>query len=179
MKKTLNVNIGSVVFTLDDDAYRTLNDYYEDIRMRLHESERAGVMEDVESRTADIFREHLSSPNQVVTTDLVRRAIAIIGNASTFGERSRQHHTPPPPKPEPEPRRLYRARDGALGGVCAGLAEYFGIDTAMVRVATVLLIFFAGMSILVYIILWIVIPLEPRDSLFDRYRNERRGDECR
>ena len=178
MKKTLNVNIGSVVFTLDDDAYRALNDYYEDIRSRLHESERTGVMEDVESRTADIFREHLSTPNQVVTIDLVRRAIAIIGNPSTFGEHSRRH-TPPRSEQESEPRRLYRSRDAALGGVCAGVAKYFGLDTSLVRIATVLLVFFAGMSILVYIVLWIVLPLEPRDSIFDRYRDERRRDECR
>ncbi len=175
MKKTLNVNIGSVVFTLDDDAYRTLNDYYGDIRSRLCESERAGVMEDVESRTADIFREHLASSGQVVTVDLVRRAIAIIGNASTFGEAYSAHRQKPPhSESEPAERRLYRSRDGVFGGVCAGLAEYFGIETSMVRIATLLLVFFGGMSILVYIILWIVIPIEPRDSIFDRYRNERR-----
>lgn len=175
MKKTLNVNIGSVAFTLDDDAYRALNDYYEDIRSRLHASERAGVMEDVESRTADIFRENLSSSNQVVTIEMVRRAIETIGSPSTFGEpRSYHRHTRPRPSSQPEPRRLYRSRDGMLGGVCAGLAKYFDIDTALVRVATILLLFFGGMSIIVYLVMWIVIPLEPRDSVFDRYRDERR-----
>lgn len=57
-------------------------------------------------------------------------------------------------------KRLTRSRDKILGGVCAGLAEYFGWDPALVRVGYVLLsVLSAGFpGILVYIILWIVMP---------------------
>src|SRR5205085_2356838 len=56
-------------------------------------------------------------------------------------------------------RRLYRNPDEkALGGVCSGLAAYFDIDVVWVRLAMFLLVFFGGISIWVYIILWIIIP---------------------
>ncbi len=40
MKKTLNVNIGNMAFTIDEDAYYTLSGYYDDIRSRLYESDK-------------------------------------------------------------------------------------------------------------------------------------------
>ena len=179
MKKTLNVNIGSVAFTIDEDAYYTLNNYYEDIRSRLYESERGEVMEDIESRTADIFRESMAYPSQVVSLDMVKRAIAIIGNASTFGEQKYDKgYTPPPVEEHGRSNKLYRSRDNSvLGGVCAGIADYFGFDPSVVRLMTVLLFFFAGLSFWIYVILWIVLPLEPREpSKFDRaeWRKNRR-----
>lgn len=57
-------------------------------------------------------------------------------------------------------KRLFRSNDRMLGGVCAGLAEYLGWDPTLVRIAYIILsiasIGFPGM--LVYIILWIVMP---------------------
>lgn len=57
-------------------------------------------------------------------------------------------------------KRLTRSRDKVLGGVCAGIAEYFGWDPSIVRIAYVLIsiISAAFPGLLVYIILWIVIP---------------------
>ncbi|WP_297904990.1 PspC domain-containing protein [uncultured Parabacteroides sp.] len=57
-----------------------------------------------------------------------------------------------------EKKRLTRSNDGMIGGVCAGLAEYLGIDPTVVRVAWVLMVFFAGFGILLYIILWLIMP---------------------
>lgn len=62
-----------------------------------------------------------------------------------------------------EPKRLMRDKqNGMIGGVCAGLAEYFALDVTLVRVAYVLIsIFTAFAGVFVYIILWIVIPAKP------------------
>lgn len=177
MKKTLNVNIGSVAFTMDEDAYFTLNNYYEDIRSRLYENERGEVMEDIESRTADIFRESMAYPSQVVSLDMVKRAIAIIGNASTFGEQRYDRGYTPPPAEEERPRKLYRSRDNSvLGGVCGGLADYLNVDAAVVRILAVLLLFLGGLTFWIYIVLWIALPLEPHESKFDNsgWRKNRR-----
>lgn len=58
-------------------------------------------------------------------------------------------------------RKLYRSSHKVFGGVCAGLAEYFGIDIAIVRVVyTFLTVFTAFSGVLAYIIMWIVIPDE-------------------
>ncbi|GAB20773.1 hypothetical protein GOEFS_132_00040 [Gordonia effusa NBRC 100432] len=60
------------------------------------------------------------------------------------------------------PRKLYRSRgDNWLGGVCAGLAKYFGWDTTLVRIAFVVSILLPGPQVLVYLALWIIIPQEP------------------
>jgi phage shock protein PspC (stress-responsive transcriptional regulator) len=59
-------------------------------------------------------------------------------------------------------RRLYRCRhDKRLAGVSSGLAEYFDVDVSLVRVLWVLSIFFGGLGILAYIVLAIIVPLEP------------------
>lgn len=62
-------------------------------------------------------------------------------------------------------KKLYRSRENSmLGGVCAGLADYFDVDTSLIRLATVVLFFAAGTGILAYIIAWIIIPQEPLDK---------------
>jgi phage shock protein C len=59
-------------------------------------------------------------------------------------------------------RRLYRCReDRVLAGVAAGVAEYFGLDPTLVRVLWLLSIFFGGVSLVIYIGLAIIMPLEP------------------
>ncbi len=60
------------------------------------------------------------------------------------------------------PKKLYRSRENAMvAGICAGIAEYFNIDSSLVRLATVILIFPGGLSIWAYIIAWIIIPQRP------------------
>ncbi|MGN1216847.1 MAG: PspC domain-containing protein [Phocaeicola sp.] len=56
-------------------------------------------------------------------------------------------------------RKLTRSNDRMIAGVCAGLAEYFGFDTTLVRVAYALLTVFTAFSgLIVYLILMIVMP---------------------
>jgi phage shock protein C len=60
------------------------------------------------------------------------------------------------------PKKLMRSSaDKKLGGVCAGLAEYFDMDVTLVRVLWLLVVLCGGTGILLYIILWIVLPLAP------------------
>jgi phage shock protein C len=62
-----------------------------------------------------------------------------------------------------EYKRLYRsARDAMLGGVCGGLGEYFNFDPTIIRLLFVLLAFVTGgAALLVYFILWIIVPRNP------------------
>ena len=58
-------------------------------------------------------------------------------------------------------KRLLRPRDGAMiGGVCAAIARYFGVDVTLVRVAWVLAVCLAGTGVLAYLICWVLIPRE-------------------
>ena len=61
-----------------------------------------------------------------------------------------------------QPKRLYRSRtDSVIAGVCGGVAEYFNIDPTLVRLAFVLVFLVGGAALLAYIIMWVVVPLEP------------------
>ena len=59
-------------------------------------------------------------------------------------------------------KRLLRPPDGIIAGVCGGLAEFFGLDVSLIRIATLILILFGGLSIWVYIILWLIVPKAPK-----------------
>ena len=64
--------------------------------------------------------------------------------------------------PEYSPKRLYKSRqDRIIGGVCAGVAEYFGIDPTIVRVLWALSIFLGGIGILLYLIAVVIMPVNP------------------
>ena len=59
-------------------------------------------------------------------------------------------------------RHLYRSREECIiAGVCGGLADYFGLDVSKLRVALLIMILLGGLSIWVYIILWLVVPQNP------------------
>ena len=76
------------------------------------------------------------------------------------------------------PRRLTRSGDRRLGGVCAGIAEYFGLDPTVVRVIAVLLLLvgpIGGFTFLGYIVLWIVLPESPAATAQLRVTRDR-GD---
>lgn len=58
--------------------------------------------------------------------------------------------------------QLYRSRtDTMLGGVCGGLAHYLGVDPTLVRLVAVLLAMSSGIGLVLYIVLWIIVPLNP------------------
>lgn len=57
-----------------------------------------------------------------------------------------------------EKKKLTRSNNKMIAGVCGGLANYFGIDPTIVRILYVLMVLFAGFGILLYAILWIVMP---------------------
>ncbi len=159
-KKRLKANIGSVAFEIDAEAYEMLAEYLDDIDSRCQDSsDRMGTMHDIEMRIAHIFKEHIVPTQEVVTVWLVRKAMTAIGNPEDFGKRRRE----PGSRSAKKFHRLIRPRDErVIGGVCGGIARYFELDVSLVRVLTFLLIFFGGISIWAYVILWIVIPEERR-----------------
>jgi phage shock protein C len=62
-------------------------------------------------------------------------------------------------------RKLYRSRtDRKLAGVCGGLAQYFNIDAILMRVLFVVLALLGGPGLVIYLMLWIVVPEEPEDA---------------
>lgn len=65
------------------------------------------------------------------------------------------------PPPVPPTRRLHRSlHDRKIGGVCGGVAEYFGVDPSIVRILWLVSVLWLGIGFLAYLLLWIVLPLE-------------------
>lgn len=61
-----------------------------------------------------------------------------------------------------ETKRLYRSRTNVMiGGVCAGLADYFNMDPTIMRLIFVLLALVGGHGVLLYLIMWLVVPQQP------------------
>ena len=70
-------------------------------------------------------------------------------------------------------KRLYKISQGKIvDGVCGGIAEFFGTDPTPVRLVTLLLILFGGLSIWIYVVLWLVIPEAPAPR-FDIHAKKR------
>ncbi|RDI42073.1 PspC domain-containing protein [Aquicella lusitana] len=62
-------------------------------------------------------------------------------------------------------KKLYRSRkDRIIAGVCGGLGEHFGIDPTWVRLLFILFFFLAGGALLVYLIMWLIVPLAPENA---------------
>lgn len=65
-----------------------------------------------------------------------------------------------------EPKKLYRSRnDKIIAGICGGIGKYLDIDPIIIRLIFIILLLTIGSGILIYLIAWILIPLEPEDNL--------------
>ena len=59
-------------------------------------------------------------------------------------------------------KKLYRSRkDRIIAGVCGGLAEHFGVDPTWIRLLFILFFFLGGCALLIYLIMWFIVPLAP------------------
>ncbi|HOR41559.1 MAG TPA: PspC domain-containing protein [Atribacterota bacterium] len=75
-------------------------------------------------------------------------------------------------------KKLYRSRrDSKIAGICGGIAEYFSIDTTIVRLLAALTIFFGGGGVIAYLIAWLVIPLEPLEKDSDFSPQKEHGEQ--
>lgn len=161
MKEVVNVNIGGQAFSIDQDAMQMLSRYLGDVRSRLTENPDE-TMEEIEGRIAEILREQLTSVYMAVTARMIQKATEQMGAPETFGpklsysfeEQTRTHD-------RRDFRSMTRPRDDRfLGGVCSGLARHFGVDTVLLRLIMLGMILLGGLSIWIYILLWIIIPSE-------------------
>jgi phage shock protein PspC (stress-responsive transcriptional regulator) len=164
MNKVVTVSISGIVFTIDENAYLVLRSYLDRLKIHFAGTEgRDEILSDIESRIAEMLQERLHGRGVVEESD-INDVIAIMGkpedlaegepaqegaqNANTTGETRSNYQ-----------RRVFRDPDSnVIGGVCAGIANYFGFDPLFLRLAFVVAFFGFGTGLLLYIILWIIIP---------------------
>ncbi len=164
MKKTFSVNLGNRVYNIDDDAYARLKEYLDHIEAYFSDDkEREDIISDIEGRLSEIFSEKLNLTRQVITLSDVQDAIKIMGDPDVIGgeksksENKRSHYGTY--EKSYSRRRLYRDDDNRVfGGVCSGLGYYFDIDPVILRIALVVLFLVGGFGLLLYLIMWLVVP---------------------
>lgn len=162
MNKTIIININGIVFHIEEDAYEILKNYMTDVKRHFSTSaDSLEITTDIENRIAEMFAEILANENkQVIVEQDVQSVITQMGTVADFEnadqESERDQNRFGPYKSN---RRLFRDPDDYLvAGVCAGIASYFDANPVWIRLAFALVTAFAGTGILIYIILWIVIP---------------------
>lgn len=163
MKKTVQVHIGGRHFQIDEDAYQKLKHYLAALKAHFAADGETGleIVEDIEQRVAELLENKIVNGNQAITLGDVNETIAILGKVEDFvyageAEYSGRNYDTGNRK---DNRRLYRDPDNRyLGGVASGLGEYFDIDPLWMRLSLLGLVFFKGLGLLIYVILWIVVP---------------------
>ncbi|MBN1251493.1 MAG: PspC domain-containing protein [Bacteroidales bacterium] len=162
MKKTIRINISGLIFNLDEDAYGKLQHYLNSITNKFLNTEDGNeVIADVESRIAELFNEKVGDRKEVINMEDIDYIIEIMGKPEDFEEYFDEEveNKGVKYKSSKSNRRVYRDPDNrVLSGLSAGIAAYLGIDPVIVRVVFVLATLFYGASLLIYILLWIIIP---------------------
>ena len=159
MNKTVSISLAGFSFIIEEQAYEKLNAYLQALRNSLEKDEADEVMYDIEIRIAEIFRENLDK-REVVNSDDVEKVIAQLGTPEAIEGQSEENSEQEIPQ-EKTRKELFRdMKKGKIAGVCAGLAQYFGMDISLMRIIWILVfIFTVGfVSVVAYVILWVVLP---------------------
>jgi len=165
MKETIQLSLGGYAFTFEKDAADTLEGYLKTLETHYLKQEGGKeIMEGIEERMAELLQEK-TERGTVVTLSGVQAVIDILGKPERI-----EADDPEPEAAEKPVKRLYRdLSDKRLGGVCSGLAQYFGIETAWLRIGFAIVAavtFFSGahhgvwsLTVpFVYCLLWVAMP---------------------
>jgi phage shock protein PspC (stress-responsive transcriptional regulator) len=178
MKKNISINISGIIFHIEEDGYENLRKYLDSINKYFASFEDSSeILADIESRVAEIFLSKLNEGKQVITAEDVNALITTMGSVSDFKAAEEQDFEKTEPLGAQEsannssgssssrqsafspPKQLMRdERRKILGGVCSGMANYFNVDPIWIRLLFALTAFAYGVTILVYIVMWIVVP---------------------
>lgn len=174
MKKTIHIHLGGMPFTIDEDAFQLLNQYIERLKSRFTNlTEQKEIMEDIEARMAEVFSSKINKTKQVIVIEDVAAVIEQLGHPEEIGEVTEKTENASADNAKNEDsatgsqsttkgaRKLFRDEENkVLGGVIAGLCHYFGFNEPLwARLAFVLLLWMSfGTAILVYFILWLLVP---------------------
>ncbi len=159
MKKTVPTTLAKTLFYIEEDAYTKLATYLQSVKSHfagVPDSEE--IIRDIENRIAEQFLEN-GSKEKIVTMDNVESLIASMGNVEDFNDSDTTSGAKKKPEGDLKRKKLFRNPDDVIvAGVASGLASYFGVEPIIVRLLFVLVVLMGGSGILIYIILWLIMP---------------------
>ncbi|MDD4149754.1 MAG: PspC domain-containing protein [Bacteroidales bacterium] len=177
MKKTVNINLNSFMFNIDEDAYNMLSLYLRKLEEHFAKLEEGNeIVKDIEARIAEIFNMKINDNKQVISITDVEEVVLILGNVEDItGEDMSEptSETKSENKKQKTKKKLYRdSENKQLAGVCSGLSYYTGISTTTWRILFLIFLFIGQISIIAYLILWIAVP----EALTTAEKLEMKGD---
>ena len=163
MKKTITVNLNGRVFTIDDDAYRLLDNYLNNLRIYFRKEEGSSeIIADFEARIEELLSEKIRLGYQVITIEQVEEVIARMGKPADFAEKDdaeEEKRTVFTESVEVKKKFYRNIDDKMFGGICSGISAYFGWDVLPVRIVFIILLFATSFWIVpFYLVAWIVFP---------------------
>lgn len=187
MKKIININLSGRVIPIEDAAYETLQAYIESLRRYFaNEEGRDEIINDIESRVAELMNEKVRKGAACVTEADVDEIIASMGRPEDFDADTAEATTDNTQQKTQQDQqysyaekkartRLYRdTSDKFIGGVCSGIGAYLNVDPAIVRILFAIITFGGfGLGFLIYILLWIILPTKDLEGYSGKrlYRN--------
>ena len=181
MKKNISINISGIIFHIEEDGFESLRKYLDSINKYFASFEDSSeILADIESRVAEIFLSKLNEGKQVITAEDVNALMATMGSVRDFqaaeeqefasGGTASQENTSKAQnaqsssdsirgKPPHLPNNYFVIRSVKFwAGSVPVLRNYFNVDPVWIRLLFALLAFAYGVTILVYIVMWIVVP---------------------
>jgi len=178
MNEIKKCSISGIAFILEKVAYNRISSYIDSLKRAYKDNpDSTEIIADIEARIAELILSAQKDPQQIVCLPLIENIIAQLGSAEDISE-SEQKDSNTTTETRIA-RRLYRdMKDSKLGGVCSGLGKYFNMDPVWIRLAmfsplilmpisnlSIHIYWFNdlgknifGVMIVVYLILWFVIP---------------------
>lgn len=163
MNKTININLGGYFFHIDESAYKILKRYLASISNSLQDDEEAKkeIIGDIEARMSELLSEKMNDNKEIINDEDIKQIINIMGQPEDFVETEEinSENTSSNNKTYTKSRKLYRdGHNRFLGGVSSGIAHLFNLDPIIIRILFLIITLTGGFGILVYILLWILVP---------------------
>ncbi len=172
MKQVININFQGRIVPIEVTAYEILKQYIESLTRHFDAEEgKEEIINDIENRIGELFQERIKAGATCIVDDDVNAIIKSIGRPEDFDDAEPSASTDSQKAQDSSKqqqstfttasgrKRLFRDENHKLvGGVCSGIANYFDIDIAIVRIVFAILFFTFGIGFIPYIILWIAVP---------------------
>ena len=179
MNKTVNINLAGTFFHIDDDAFAKLTRYLDAIRRSFSDPQgQDEIIRDIEARIAELFSEKIEDDSQVITLKELDEVITVMGQPEDYIiDEEIFEDTPDSKKRRTRSsssyKQLFRDIDNKfIAGVSSGLSHYLNIDALWIRLIWIVLVLIGwGTPILIYILLWVLVPAA--ESTSDKLKMER------
>lgn len=165
MNKVVNINLNGIIISIDEVAYEQLKQYIDALHKHFSGTEgSAEIISDIETRIAELLQLKLTDNYTVILPKDVADVIAVMGNpwqmegedeAQSSSQSTSQNNT----QNTVAPKKLKRdPHNKVISGVCGGLGNFLNIDPIIARAGFLISFFVFGSGLLLYLILWVIMP---------------------